>query len=138
MGSAISVFDGAQALRVPRSRFAPVKRTDDLLAIRSDAYVLTDDYRVALAPERHDVPPTVTLDAEYFWMVGQLDERFAAGAPSLIDCRSLKVIGDMAFGASVVVRGDVVLENPYPDQQTVPGYSVLEDVTVSLPEPFPA
>ena len=43
MGSAIGVFPGARAIRVPRSRFAPVKTTDDLLAVRSDAYVLTED-----------------------------------------------------------------------------------------------
>ncbi len=49
MGAAIDVFDGARALRVDRSRFAPVKTTDDLLALRSDAYVLTGDARVALA-----------------------------------------------------------------------------------------
>ena len=46
MGAAIAVFDGARALRVPRARFAPVKTTDDLLALRSDAYVLDDDARV--------------------------------------------------------------------------------------------
>ncbi len=58
MGAAIEVFEGARALRVPRTRFAPVKTTDDLLALRSDAYGLTDDARVVLAwpdqrPVRH-------------------------------------------------------------------------------------
>ncbi|MCB0197913.1 MAG: UTP--glucose-1-phosphate uridylyltransferase, partial [Anaerolineae bacterium] len=43
MGSAIGVFEGAGAVRVPRIRFAPVKATSDLLAVRSDAYILTDD-----------------------------------------------------------------------------------------------
>ena len=38
MGAAIDVFEGARALRVPKSRFAPVKTTDDLLLVRSDAY----------------------------------------------------------------------------------------------------
>ncbi len=52
MGAAIEVFEGARALRVPRTRFAPVKTTDDLLALRSDAYELTDDARVVLAGER--------------------------------------------------------------------------------------
>ena len=33
---------GAQAIQIPRSRFAPVKKTDDLLALRSDAYRLTE------------------------------------------------------------------------------------------------
>ncbi len=48
MGAAIEVFEGARALIVPRTRFAPVKTTDDLLALRSDAYALTEDARVVL------------------------------------------------------------------------------------------
>ena len=51
MGAAIGVFEGARALHVPRRRFAPVKTTNDLLALRSDAYVLRDDRRVELAPD---------------------------------------------------------------------------------------
>ena len=51
MGAAIDVFDGARAIRVPRARFAPVKTTDDLLALRSDAYVLHGDGTIALAPD---------------------------------------------------------------------------------------
>src|SRR3954463_14005199 len=43
MGAAIQVFEGARALRVPRTRFSPVKTTDDLLALRSDAYRLQED-----------------------------------------------------------------------------------------------
>ena len=52
MGAAVGVFDGARPLRVPRSGFSPVKTTEDLLALRSDAYVLTDDARVELDPRR--------------------------------------------------------------------------------------
>merc|ERR1711972_991246 len=37
MGAAISCFEGASAIVVPRERFAPVKTTNDLLALRSDA-----------------------------------------------------------------------------------------------------
>src|SRR5918994_4048607 len=52
MGAAIDVFDGAQAIRVPRTRFAPVKTTNDLLALRSDAYDLRDGAVVELAGGR--------------------------------------------------------------------------------------
>ena len=38
MGSAIESFDDAGAVVVPRSRFAPVKTTNDLFVLRSDAY----------------------------------------------------------------------------------------------------
>src|SRR3989440_2317652 len=43
MGAAIEVFEGAQALLVPRARFVPVKTTNDLLVLRSNCYVLTAD-----------------------------------------------------------------------------------------------
>merc|ERR1712170_31514 len=47
MGAAISCFEGARALLIPRSRFAPVKKCDDLIALRSDAYCLTEDFRIS-------------------------------------------------------------------------------------------
>jgi len=40
MGSAIGCFDDAAAIVVPRSRFAPVKTTNDLFVLRSDAYAV--------------------------------------------------------------------------------------------------
>merc|ERR1712048_1120599 len=57
MGAAISCFEGAQALLIPRSRFAPVKKCEDLLALRPDAYRLTEDFRIELSPDRNGVPP---------------------------------------------------------------------------------
>ncbi len=121
MGSAIAVFDGAEAIRVPRSRFAPVKKTDDLLAVRSDAYLLTRDYRVVLAPERRGQPPAVELDSEYYRLVDDLDCRFPAGAPSLRDCERLTVEGPFEFGPRVVVRGEVTFRNETGECRHVPG-----------------
>ncbi len=86
MGAAIGVFEGAAALRVPRSRFVPVKTTNDLLSLRSDAYVIGDGRAVHLAPERDGVPPFVDLDTDHYKLVGDFDARFAAGAPSLVGC----------------------------------------------------
>merc|ERR1719162_70283 len=48
MGAAISCFEGAIAVVIPRERFAPVKTTNDLLALRSDAYTVTPDFRITL------------------------------------------------------------------------------------------
>ena len=111
MGAAIDVFDGAQALRVDRSRFAPVKTTDDLLALRSDAYELTADERIALAPGR-DRAPLVRLDPEFYKLLADFEARFAAGAPSLRECEALRVGGDVRFGRGVVIRGSVEIEGP--------------------------
>ena len=111
MGAAVGVFEGARALHVPRRRFAPVKTTNDLLALRSDAYVLGDDYRVELAPERED-PPVIDLDSPYYKLIGDFEQRFPAGAPSLVACERLVVTGDVTFGRGVVVRGAVTVEGP--------------------------
>jgi UTP--glucose-1-phosphate uridylyltransferase len=111
MGAAVGVFDGAQALHVPRRRFAPVKTTNDLLALRSDAYVLGEDHRVELAPERDD-PPVIDLDSDYYKLIGDFEARFPAGAPSLVQCERLVVKGDVTFGRDVVVRGAVTIEGP--------------------------
>ena len=88
MGAAIGVFEGARALHVPRRRFAPVKTTNDLLALRSDAYVLLEDHRVELAPEREE-PPVIDLDPDYYKLVGDFEPRFPAGPPSLVACERL-------------------------------------------------
>ncbi|HMP73918.1 MAG TPA: UTP--glucose-1-phosphate uridylyltransferase [Kiritimatiellia bacterium] len=57
MGAAIQAFPGAQAIDVPRTRFSPVKTTDDLLGLMSDAFTLTPDHRIVLNPQRPDLTP---------------------------------------------------------------------------------
>jgi UTP--glucose-1-phosphate uridylyltransferase len=119
MGAAIDVFDGARALRVPRRRFAPVKTTDDLLAVRSDAWTLREDGTMEPATDRL---PVVDLDPAHYRLVPDFEARFPAGAPSLVDCRRLTVRGDVTFGGGVVVRGEVTVEGP----ERVPDGAVLE------------
>jgi len=109
MGAAIGVFEGAGAIRVPRSRFVPVKTTDQLLVVRSDAYELGDDWNMRLASERL---PIVRLDPGYFKLLSDFERRFSEGAPSLVRCRRLTVDGDVSFGRGVTVRGEVVVEGP--------------------------
>jgi UTP--glucose-1-phosphate uridylyltransferase len=112
MGAAVGVFDGARPLRVPRTRFSPVKTTEDLLALRSDAYVLTEDARVELDARRDHRPPVVDLDDEHYKKLRDFEQRFADGAPSLVECRRLSVDGDVTFGRDVVVRGAVTVRGP--------------------------
>jgi UTP--glucose-1-phosphate uridylyltransferase len=126
MGAAIDVWDGARAVRVPRTRLAPVKTTDDLLVVRSDAYALTADARLELAPERHGRAPVVRLDPAHFRLVDDFEARFAGGAPSLVACERLQVDGDVAFGAGVVVRGRVTVAAGEGERLEVPGGAVLE------------
>ncbi len=108
MGAAVSLFERSAAVRVPRRRFSPVKNTDDLLAVRSDAFRVTDDSRVELVPERKR-PPVVSLDDRFFAMIDEFEARFPAGPPSLRRCDSLTVVGDVRFGADVTAIGDATV-----------------------------
>jgi UTP--glucose-1-phosphate uridylyltransferase len=126
MGAAVGVFEGARPLRVPRTRFSPVKTTEDLLALRSDAFVLHDDARVELDPRRDGNPPVVDLDDEHFKQLADFDARFGAGAPSLVDASRLAVEGDVSFGSGVIVRGSVTVRAGDGGQRRIEDGAVLE------------
>jgi UDP-N-acetylglucosamine pyrophosphorylase len=115
MGAAIECFERSGALVVPRSRFAPVKNTGDLLALRSDAYEVTSDHRLALAPSRQGQPPVIDLDPAHYQVLARFDPLFASGPPSLIGCTSLKVRGPVAFSSGVVCQGAVEFVNATPE-----------------------
>ncbi|WP_084800235.1 UTP--glucose-1-phosphate uridylyltransferase, partial [Promicromonospora kroppenstedtii] len=105
MGAAVAVFEGATAIEVERSRFLPVKTTNDLLVLRSDVYTLTPDYLLeAQAPA-----PLVDLDKAHYKLIDGFTRRFAAGAPSLRDADSLTVRGDWTFGSGVRAEGKAAL-----------------------------
>jgi UTP--glucose-1-phosphate uridylyltransferase len=120
MGAAIGVFEGASALHVPRARFAPVKTTNNLLVVRSDAYDLADDWTVQLAGGR-DTIPIVEL-SDHFKLLNDFESRFPAGPPSLIEADRLEVEGDVHFGRDVKVRGSVHIDGP----AEIPDGAVLE------------
>ncbi len=106
MGAAIEVFEGALTIEVGRDRFVPVKTTDDLLVLRSDVYDLGKDF---VLDQAADDVPLVTLDGDFYKLVGDFDKRFPEGAPSLREASSLSVEGDWTFGPGVRVVGDVAL-----------------------------
>jgi UTP--glucose-1-phosphate uridylyltransferase len=110
MGAAVGSIPGARAVQVPRTRFAPVKTTNDMLVVRSDAYELTPEGR--MAPRFEGAGPVVTLDDDHFKLVPDFERRFPAGPPSLRRCSRLRVDGDVTFGADVVVEGDVHVTGP--------------------------
>ena len=127
MGTAIEVFEGSEAILVPRTRFRPVKTTNDLLVIRSDFFSLDDDYHVVAAVDGPE--PFVDLDSAYRFVSG-FEKRFPKGVPSMRDCTSLRVIGDPVFGRNVRCIGDVLID----------GYRrVLDDAVLGeLPGPATA
>jgi UTP--glucose-1-phosphate uridylyltransferase len=123
MGAAVSLFDHSVAVRVPRRRFSPVKNTNDLLGVRSDAFELTDDHRIVLAAGR-SAPPTIDLDPRFYRHLDAFEARFPLGPPSLVGCTSLTVEGDVTFGGGVVVEGEVEVRGG-PRASRIPDGAVL-------------
>ena len=110
MGAAIGSFPGASLLLVPRTRFAPVKTTDDLLVLRSDVYRVGEDLDVEPVAGRADSLPFVELDKRYYRLIDEFERRFPDGPPSLRDARRLVVHGDVTFGAGVRVQGELEID----------------------------
>jgi UDP-N-acetylglucosamine pyrophosphorylase len=131
MGAAIEYFPDAGAIEVPRSRFAPVKSTDDLLALRSDAFEITGDFRLQLRAVREGVPPVVRLDERHYRNLDQLEESLRGGVPSLVDCRRLTVRGPVRFSSRTRLKGEVVVENDSNEFKELPS-GTIEDTTVVL------
>ena len=130
MGAAISLFDGATAVRVPRSRFFPVKTCSDLLVVRSDCFVFTQEEKLQINPERpanrRADTIKIKLDSRYYGKIDDLDERFNQGPPSLVDCDSLTVEGDVQFEKDVVIKGSVTIKNHNPTQAVIPDGTVID------------
>lgn len=125
MGAAVSVFENSRALQVERDRFVPVKKTNDLLAIRSDCFVLNENLELSTHPERKLGPVEINLDSNYYKKVDQFEQRFPWGVPSLLYCESLKVVGDVLFESGVTCRGKVEVKNSDQVQRKVSSGSEL-------------
>jgi len=125
MGAAIEVFAGARILKVPRTRFAPVKTTCDLLALWSDRYRVDPDGSVVAVT---DSPLCIDLDERHFKAVEGFRARFPAGAPSLLHAGLFTVEGDILFEGGVVILGHVRLVHGGPGQRRIAAGTVLEDL----------
>jgi UTP--glucose-1-phosphate uridylyltransferase len=126
MGAAIALFEGAVAVKTRPSRFYPVKKCNELLALRSDCFILDSDGGLQANPQRRLGPIRIALDPLYFGHLEQFDQRFADGVPSLIDCESLTIKGDVAFEGDVTIRGCVTIHNNNPKPVVIKARTLIE------------
>lgn len=132
MGAAIECFDGATAITVPRTRFAPVKKCDDLILLRSDAYVITDDSRTVINSEcKNGKAPVISLDKKQYKLVDKLEAATKKGIPSLVQCERLTIKGKVLMSSKCVFVGKVELKNESDEAKTVPE-RVIENETLDL------
>ncbi len=125
MGSAISKFENAEAICVPRTRFLPIKTTDDLIGLWSDAYYISDKYHIRLDPDSVSAPIS-KLDRKYYGMIDQLRSRFPFGVPSLKRCSSWSVEGDIVFEKGIAIHGSPRIVNSSGKTQTIPSGTVID------------
>ncbi|MCK5486775.1 MAG: UTP--glucose-1-phosphate uridylyltransferase [Desulfobacterales bacterium] len=130
MGAAISLFDGTTAVKVPRSRFFPVKSCNDLLALRSDCYLLGEKEYLRINPNRVTAnrpdPIKIKLDPKFYGKIDLLEERFREGLPSLVDCESLSIEGDVYFESHVTIKGIVSIKNSHKTPAVIKKETVID------------
>lgn len=133
IGSAIRYFADAHGLKVPRSRFLPVKNCTDLFMIRSDLYkstangFLTSSCIPLGLPNQQ--PPTIKLGDTF-----RTVKDFLARVPHVIQIASLRhltVVGDVYFGSNVTLIGTVVIVAPDGSRMDIPNGCTLQDKVIT-------
>ena len=120
----------ASAIVVPRTRFAPVKKCNDLLLLRSDAYLLENNKPV-LNPACGGSAPVMALDSKKYKLVGALEEATAGGIPSLVKCTKLKISGLVSMTKDTVFVGDVTIVNKSDTRKAVPTGEVTGEIDLT-------
>ncbi|TXG69833.1 hypothetical protein EZV62_004768 [Acer yangbiense] len=131
-GAAIRFFDHAIGINVPRSRFLPVKATSDLLLVQSDLYTVVDGFVIRNEARKKPENPSIELGPE-FKKVSSFLSRFKS-IPSIIELDSLKVTGDVWFGAGITLKGKVTIAAKPGVKLEIPDGAVLEDKEINGPE----
>jgi len=135
MGAAIECFSGASAIVVPRTRFVPVKKCNDLMLLRSDAYMIDENFIPILSPLCGGKAPVINLDSKKYKIVGKLEEATAGGIPSLVNCKRLTVKGLVRMSNQTKFVGDVTIINTSDKIKVIPTGQIsdseidLSDVT---------
>ncbi|GLT97347.1 hypothetical protein SLE2022_149170 [Rubroshorea leprosula] len=131
-GAAIRFFDNAIGINVPRSRFLPVKATSDLLLVQSDLYTLDDGFVIRNKARTNPENPSIELGPE-FKKVSNFLSRFKS-IPSIIELDSLKVTGDVWFGAGITLKGKVTIAAKPGVKLEIPNRTVIENKVINGPE----
>lgn len=129
-GDAVRNFDGAVGINVPRRRFLPVKKTDDLLLIMSNLYSIENGTLVMNPLRMFPSVPLVKLGDFTFGKVRDFLRRFSS-VPNMLDLDHLTVSGDVTFGKGVVLKGTVIIIAGHGDRIDIPTGSLLENKIVS-------
>lgn len=127
--SAIRFFDHTIGINVTQSCYLPVISTADLLLLQSDLYTSDDGILVRNPARDNPVNPSIELGPE-FEKVNDFQSRFKS-IPSIINLDSLKVEGDVWFGAGITLKGKVNIAANLGMKLEIPDGVVLENKEIN-------
>ncbi|XP_076043591.1 UDP-glucose pyrophosphorylase isoform X2 [Oratosquilla oratoria] len=130
VGAAMKCFEGCVGINVPRSRFLPVKKTDDLLLVKSNLYDLTEGSLTMSNDRNFKTTPLIKLGPNHFGKVKEFSKRFAS-IPDMLELDHLTVSGDVTFGKGVSLKGTVIIIANHGDRIDIPDGAQLENKIVS-------
>lgn len=131
IGAALHSFENSICIRVPRSRFLPVKKTQDLLLVMSNLYDLNNGTLLMNPNRRLQTVPLVKLDDVHFGKVHDFMSRFDTTTPDMLNLDHLKVSGDVTFGRDVGLVGTVMIIANHGQRIDIPAGAILADKIVS-------
>jgi UTP--glucose-1-phosphate uridylyltransferase len=107
IGSALECFEGAVGLTVSRDRFLPVKKTDDLLLVRSNLFNLDKGKLKRNLKRRLQHLPKINL-GDFLQNIENFQSSFPV-IPDLINLEELTITGDVRFDGIASLEGMVNL-----------------------------
>lgn len=102
IGGAIRNFKNALCLKVERNRFLPVKSTQELLPLMSNAYFVDQEsYVIKLTSNNWlERPLAILLPPKFYAPLDEFRARFF-NIPDMLELKLLKIEGDVWFGKNV-------------------------------------
>ncbi|CAH0550129.1 unnamed protein product [Brassicogethes aeneus] len=130
IGAGMKFFENAVGIKVPRSRFLPVKKCSDLLLVMSNLYELQHG-SLMVSPERmFPGLPAIKLGDEHFSKVKDFLARFSS-IPDILELDHLTVIGDVTFGKEASLRGTVIIIANKGNVIEIPRGAILENKIIT-------
>ena len=108
IGSALECFEGAIGLSVSRERFLPVKKTDDLLLVRSNLFGLNSGKLVRNSQRKSVSLPLIEL-GDILQNLENFQNSFPV-IPDLLELEELKISGSVRFKGASSLKGKVHLK----------------------------
>ena len=107
IGSGINSFDDSLAVKVPRIRFLPVKKTNDLLLVQSNLFIERNGILEKNPERQFDGLPLIRL-GRCFETVEEYQKRFRT-IPDILELDLLTVVGNVFFERHTTLKGNVIL-----------------------------